>query len=99
MFTDPIRFETVRAGTIALTKTMASRMAPAKICVNCIDPGFIAGTKPSKIEQEKVLDMVDRIPMRRLGEVADVLETIRFLISEVSRNMTGQVFEISGGCI
>ncbi len=99
MFADPIRYETVRAGTIALTETMAKRMAPAKVCVNCIDPGFIAGTRAEKIGKEKPLNAVSHTQITRLSEITDVLEAIRFLVSEAARNMTGQVLELSGGYI
>ncbi len=96
-YADPFRYETVKEGAVALTKIMAKRLASRKIRINCIIPGFISGIKPSKLEKEKISALLHIIPMGNLGEISDVLDALYFLVSDNSKYMTGNVFNISGG--
>ena len=96
-FADPFRYETVKKGTVALTKIMAKRMAPVKINVNCIVPGFIGCIKPSEIQKEMTSQLVGDIPMGELGEISDVLDALYFFISDNSKYITGQVLNVAGG--
>jgi NAD(P)-dependent dehydrogenase (short-subunit alcohol dehydrogenase family) len=93
----PVRYETVKAGTIALTQTLAKRLAAARINVNCIVPGYIGGIKNLNIQKMETSELLEEIPMRFLGELPDVVETARFLISDSSKYLTGQVIEVAGG--
>jgi 3-oxoacyl-[acyl-carrier protein] reductase len=94
---DPLRYETVRAGTIALTKTAAEQIATYGLRVNCIVPGFIKMPRPTTIERGKGSDLASQIPLGRLGEMSDVLDAVMFLISDASNYVTGQVLEVFGG--
>ena len=95
---DPVRYETVRSGAITLTRTLAKRFADSKVTVNCIIPGYIGGISSlRKQEEEKIAELRKRIPMGCLGEMADVLETLYFLISDGSKYVTGQAIEVAGG--
>jgi len=96
-FVDPLHYETVKAGVIAFTKTLAERLAYYHINVNCVVPGFIKGNRPFILEKEYGPEVLKEIPMKLFGEVRDVLEAIYFLSSDVSKYITGQVLEVSGG--
>jgi len=96
-YADPLRYETVKSGTIALTQTMAKIMAPLRVTVNCIIPGFIGGIRSSKIEKDRGAESVVKIPFGYLGEISDVLTAVSFLISDSSKYLTGQVLEVAGG--
>lgn len=96
-FIDPLNYQTVKAGIIALTKTLAKKFAPAKINVNCVIPGFIGGTRPFAIQKEKEFDLMGKIPLGCFGEMADVLEAVFFFLSDSSKYLTGQVLEVAGG--
>jgi 3-oxoacyl-[acyl-carrier protein] reductase len=94
---DPVRYEIVKAGTIALTQTMAKRLAAARINVNCIVPGYIGGIKNLNIQKVKTSELLEEIPMKCLGELSDLVETANFLITDHSKYLTGQVIETAGG--
>ena len=94
---DPLRYRTVKAGTIALTRALASRLADSRINVNCIAPGYIGGVKYSDATRRKIPEIEDHIPMGHLGEMSDIVETTYFLLSDSSKYLTGQVLEIAGG--
>ena len=72
-------------------------MVSSRINVNCIVPGYIGGVKYSGKESGKISEVIDYIPMGCLGEVADIVETAYFLISDSSKYLTGQVLEVAGG--
>jgi 3-oxoacyl-[acyl-carrier protein] reductase len=96
-FADPLRYDMVKQATAWLTQATAVRLAKAKINVNGIIPGFISGIKPSAIERQEAPSMLEKIPLGTLGEVSDVLEATRFLISDSARYITGQVLQVAGG--
>ena len=96
-YSDPLRYETVKSGAIALTQTVAKIMAPLRVTVNCIIPGFIRTTRPSMIEKDRGTELMDEIPLGHLGEISDVLDAVSFLISDSSKYLTGQVLEVAGG--
>ncbi|WP_319521463.1 SDR family oxidoreductase [uncultured Desulfosarcina sp.] len=93
----PIRFETVKAGTMALSSAMSAKLAAAGVNVNCIVPGFIRAVRPLKIEKALKHEVIDEIPSGRLGEIYDVTDAILFLIGDASKYLTGQTLNISGG--
>ena len=94
---DGVKFEIVKAGAIALTRTLARQLASSGINVNCIVPGYIRGIRPLKIEKSLGRDLLQTIPSGRLGEVFDVAETVLFAIRDESKYLTGQVFYVTGG--
>ncbi len=96
-FTDPIRYETVKAGAIALSQAMAREMAPSSVNANCIIPGFIRSIRPKPIEKALKTDVVRHIPSGRLGEIQDITDAVLYLIGDASRYLTGQALSLTGG--
>jgi len=94
---DPLHYQTVRAGLITVTKTLARELAPCHTTVNCIVPGFIKGSRPFPLEIKYASEFSKEIPMGLLGEIRDVVEAIYFLVSDSSKYITGQVLGVNGG--
>ena len=94
---DPIRFETAKAGAVALSQAMSAEMAATGVNVNCIVPGYIGAVRPQNIEKELKSDLAKKIPSGHLGEVFDVTAAILFFIGDGSKYTTGQVFNVTGG--
>ncbi|MCX7795078.1 MAG: 3-oxoacyl-ACP reductase FabG [bacterium] len=88
-----------KAGVIALTKCMALELAP-RIKVNCIIPGFIETEKVInryRLDQkENYENIVNTIPLKRLGNPEDVFKMAYFLVTSASY-ITGQNFFVNGG--
>lgn len=86
-----------KAGIIGFTKSFAREVARHGVTANCVCPGpintsFLAKNPP------KLLESLSRaIPMRRIGEPADVWPAIRFFAREDAGYVTGQVLSVSGG--
>ncbi len=94
--TNLIRYETAKAGAIALCKAMSRSMAANGINVNCIVPGYIRSDRPQNIEKE-LNNLDEKIPAGRLGEVFDITAAILFLIGDGAKYITGQVLNVTGG--
>jgi pteridine reductase len=94
----PLREHTLycmaKAAAVMMTQSLARELAPA-VRVNGIAPGAILwpSTASNLALQEKVLA---GIPLQRLGETADIANTIAFLLEDAPY-ITGQIIAVDGG--
>lgn len=88
-----------KAGIIGFTKSLAKELASRNILVNAVAPGFI-GTDMTNVLKEDVKDKIlEQIPLNRIGNAKEVANVIKFLASDESSYITGQVINIDGGMI
>lgn len=82
-----------------LTKTMAVEWAAHNVQVNCLCPGFIATelTAPLWDDPARRQWMLDRLPLKRPGQPADLVGMAIYLASPASDYMTGQTVYVDGG--
>jgi len=81
-----------------LTKALAAEYAP-NIRVNCIAPS-LTNSKISNflLKNEKMAESIAKMhPLRRLGEGEDSASVAKFLLTEESSWITGQIFGVDGG--
>jgi 3-oxoacyl-[acyl-carrier protein] reductase len=86
-----------KAAVIAMTKAIGKDLAETGVLVNCVAPAVIQTRMLSDISQEHVAYMVERIPMKRVGQPDEVAALIAFLASEECSFSTGAAFDLSGG--
>ena len=88
-----------RGGVRQLTMSLADDWGPRGITVNCLAPGWFRTAQNQVLyENHEWVDyLVDRIPVKRPGEVHDLDGAIVFLASESSRYITGQTLLVDGG--
>jgi gluconate 5-dehydrogenase len=88
-----------RGGIRQLTMSLADDWGPHGITVNCLAPGWFRTAQNQVLyeNQEWVDYLVDRIPVKRPGDVHDLDGAIVFLASESSRYVTGQTLLVDGG--
>jgi gluconate 5-dehydrogenase len=88
-----------RGGVRQLTMSLADDWGPHGITVNCLAPGWFRTAQNQVLyeNQEWVDYLVDRIPVKRPGDVHDLDGAIVFLASESSRYITGQTLLVDGG--
>ena len=81
----------------ALVQNLVKFMAPYKIRVNAIAPGFIITDMTAKLSDEVKAEWNKRIPLRRGGTPEDVANIALFLASDMSSYVSGQVIQVDGG--
>jgi 3-oxoacyl-[acyl-carrier protein] reductase len=88
-----------KAAVIGMTKVWARELGPRGITVNAVAPGFI-GTEMVRQMPEKILQtMVERTPVRRLGEPRDVALAYLYLASDDASFVNGAVLSVDGGVV
>ena len=88
-----------KAGIIGLTKSMAKEMATRGITVNAVAPGFIETDMTDVLSEGVKEQILNNIPMKRLGRTEDVANAVAFLASDEANYITGQVINVDGGMV
>jgi len=86
-----------KAGTVAMSKSLAIEYAKKNINVNCISPGFIKTAMTDKIDEKFKEAIISKIPSARLGEPDDIANAVVFLSSEQSNYINGETLHVNGG--
>ncbi len=84
---------------IGFTKSLAKEVASRGILVNAVAPGFIETSMTEVLKEEVKEEIAKSIPLRRMGNPQDVANVVKFLASEDSSYITGQVIHIDGGML
>ena len=97
---------------IGFVQALALELAPYKINVNAINPGFFAtnlrdedatarskkaGIAIEEFREDEYKKLLTMIPLKRMGKVEDIANVVFFLVSEQSEYMTGQAINVTGG--
>jgi 3-oxoacyl-[acyl-carrier protein] reductase len=90
-----------KAAVESLTRNWALELAPRKILVNSVAPGYLAtDMTAAHFSDAAILERaIRRHPLGRLGTPEDVADVVAFLCSESARFITGQTINVSGGFV
>ncbi len=91
-----------KAAVLAFTRGLATQFGPSGINVNAIAPGMVKTKFFGEIgeRQNKMFEDVAKMaPLRRNQTVEDMANTVAFLASDVSRNITGQCIQVDSGMV
>jgi NAD(P)-dependent dehydrogenase (short-subunit alcohol dehydrogenase family) len=89
-----------KGGINQLTRVMALALADKGIRVNAVAPGTIATELAAKAvltSEEAKARIMSRTPLRRLGEPAEIADTVAFLSSDAASYITGEIMVVDGG--
>ena len=89
-----VNYSAAKAALIGATKALAQEVAPRKVTVNAVAPGFIASDMTKDLNEGELKKLV---PMNRFGKPEELCGTIQYLISEASAFVTGTVAVVDGG--
>jgi acetoacetyl-CoA reductase/3-oxoacyl-[acyl-carrier protein] reductase len=86
-----------KAGLNGLARTASRELGGLGIRVNAIAPGWIETPMTAGVPAEVRQRALDESVLGRLGEPDDVARAVAFLVSDLSRHITGQVLRVDGG--
>ena len=89
-----VNYGAAKGGLIAASKSLAKEIARRKVTVNVVAPGLIDTDMTADLPVDQMLQVV---PMRRLGKPDEVAAAVSFFASAGASYTTGQVLGVNGG--
>jgi len=88
-----------KSGLVGLTRALATEWASKGIRVNGIGPGYFRTALTESFYEDELWQkqMLDKIPLRRFGILADLQGAAVFLCSDAAAYITGQILYVDGG--
>jgi 2-deoxy-D-gluconate 3-dehydrogenase len=92
-------YTAAKSAVMGLTRLMANELAPHRINVNAVAPGYMAtdNTAPLRADAQRSAEILGRIPAGRWGEPEDLQGALVFLASSASDYVTGYTLAVDGG--
>ncbi|NOZ60600.1 MAG: SDR family oxidoreductase [Calditrichaeota bacterium] len=89
-----------KGGVISLTKSLAVELAPRKIRVNCVAPGWVMTDMTRDILSGEYLRQVEAAtPLNRVADPEDIAPAVLFLASNFAGHITGEILNVNGGSV
>ncbi len=92
-----VNYTSSKAAISGLVKSLALELSTRNITVNSVAPGFIQSNMTDKLNDDQKNAILDRIPMKKLGDSSDIAKAVGFLCSENANYITGQTLHVNGG--
>jgi 3-oxoacyl-[acyl-carrier protein] reductase len=86
-----------KAGLTGLTKVLALEFVKKNITVNNVAPGFIETEMTAAIPEKRAEAILSKVPMGRMGKIAEIASAVDFLCSEKASYITGTTIHVNGG--
>jgi acetoacetyl-CoA reductase len=90
-------YSTAKAGIHGFTMALAQEVAGRGVTVNTVSPGYIGTDMVRAIKPERLEKIVSGIPVKRLGEPAEIASIVAWLVNDESAFATGADFSLNGG--
>ncbi len=92
-----VPYSASKAGLIGMTKSLALEVASRHVRVNAVAPGFIETDMTEALNAAQKQEISARIPLNSLGKADDIAWATMYLLSPLSRYVTGQILSVNGG--
>lgn len=90
-------YASAKAAIDGFTKSLAKEVASRGITVNSVAPGFISTDMTDQLDEKQREQIIQSIPIARLGQTEDIAKAVKFLASDDASYITGQTLHVNGG--
>ena len=90
-------YAAAKAGIFGFSKSLAREVGSRNITVNCIAPGFIETDMTRSLTDSQQQDLLQHVPLGRLGRSEEVASAVAFLASPAAGYITGATLHVNGG--
>ena len=101
-------YSAAKAGQLGLVRSLAAELAPKRVLVNAICPGWVEtrmaverieemAAEQGRAFEEVRKEMVEAVPLQRMSEPDEIAALVEFLVSEGGVAFTGQAFDPNNG--
>ena len=92
-------YDASKGGMVSLTVSLAREVAADGIAVNAVAPGMMLTEMTAATLAANEEKYLSRIPLRRIGDPAEIADVVVFLASQRASYMTGATVDVSGGML
>lgn len=86
-----------KAGMAGFSKSLAQEIGSRNVTVNCVAPGFIDTDMTQVLGEDAKAKLVEHVPLKRLGQPADIAAAVSFLAGPGAAYITGVTLHVNGG--
>lgn len=90
-------YAAAKAGMVGLSKTIAKELGSRGVTCNVVAPGFIKTDMTDAMNEKRLQEALQNVPVRRMGTAEDIAETVAFLCGDGAGYITGAVIQVDGG--
>ena len=91
-----VAYPAIKYALNGLTWSLARELGPYNIRVNAVAPGITRTDMVAALPREMIEPLVNRIPLRRIGEAEDIANAFLFLASDMASYVTGEILSVDG---
>lgn len=88
-----------KAGLVTFSISLAREVAAHQIHVNCVAPGMMSTEMARQALEENKQHYIDRTPLGRIADPAEIADVVVFLASDRASYMTGATVDVTGGML
>jgi 3-oxoacyl-[acyl-carrier protein] reductase len=90
-------YAAAKAGLVGMTKALAQEVASRGVTINVVAPGFVVTAMTNALGEAQRTKLSEAIPLRRLGQPADIAAAVTYLASDEAGWVTGATLHVNGG--
>ncbi len=92
-----VNYSSTKAALVGFSKSLAREVGSRGITVNLVAPGFIETAMTDKLNEEQQQQILQQVPLGRMGAPDDIAEAVAFLASPQAGYVTGTTLHVNGG--
>ncbi len=97
---DVVPYTVSKTALLGLTRGLSVEWANENILVNSVSPGWIKTNMVKQVlDEDRERKILNKMPLHKYGTPEDIASMVWFLISPVSKYITGQDFPVDGGAL